>query len=83
MRFGGIGARLARFRKVGQRVIDTHHDALEFANGTIVLLTKLRVGQTAMVLQLPAKDKIDRKSSEKKCESVWGLDASLAPPIHR
>ncbi|MGY4282887.1 hypothetical protein ACVWXO_002107 [Bradyrhizobium sp. LM2.7] len=33
MRFGSVGARLARFRKINQRATDTHHDALEFANG--------------------------------------------------
>ena len=56
MRFGHVGARLARFRKINQKARDEHHDALEFANGRIVLLTKLRVGQRAAVLQLPAKD---------------------------
>ncbi|MBV9978619.1 MAG: hypothetical protein JO365_01240, partial [Bradyrhizobium sp.] len=30
-----------------------HHDALEFANGTIVLVTDLAIGQRATVLQLP------------------------------
>jgi hypothetical protein len=55
MRFGGIGARLARFRQINQGLTNTHHDALEFANGEIVLLTKLRPGQTATVLQLPAQ----------------------------
>jgi hypothetical protein len=32
----------------------THHDALEFPNGEMVLLTRLSVGQEATVLQLPA-----------------------------
>src|SRR5262249_32785380 len=34
-----------------------HHDALEFPDGTIVLLTDLREGQEATVLQLPARPK--------------------------
>lgn len=62
MRFGGIGARLARFRKINRRVADTHHDALEFANGKIVSLTRLSVGQRATVLQLPVNG--DGKPSE-------------------
>jgi hypothetical protein len=33
----------------------THHDALEFPDGRIVLLTKLSEGQEATVLQLPAQ----------------------------
>ena len=30
-----------------------HHDALEFPDGQVVLLTRLCEGQRAMVLQLP------------------------------
>jgi hypothetical protein len=32
----------------------THHDALEFPDGQVVLLTRLCDGQRATVLQLPA-----------------------------
>jgi hypothetical protein len=34
-----------------------HHDALEFPDGRIVLLTRLSEGQKATVLQLPAQPK--------------------------
>ncbi len=44
----------ARFRRVNEDNPLVHHDALEFANGQIVLLTKLKPGQEAVVLQLPA-----------------------------
>lgn len=33
---------------------DVHHDALEFADGQIVLIHDLRGGQRATVLQMPA-----------------------------
>jgi hypothetical protein len=49
-----VGARLARFRQIGLEYAAQHHDALEFSNGTIVLLTELVPGQRAVVLQLPA-----------------------------
>jgi hypothetical protein len=49
-----IGERLARFRQIDLDKAAQHHDALEFANGTIVLVTDLAVGQRAIVLQLPA-----------------------------
>jgi hypothetical protein len=49
-----IGERLARFRQIGLDRPAQHHDALEFANGTIVLVTDLALGQKATVLQLPA-----------------------------
>jgi hypothetical protein len=48
-----IGERVARFRQVALDKPAAHHDALEFANGDIVLLTRLVEGQTATVLQLP------------------------------
>jgi hypothetical protein len=35
----------------------THHDAIEFPDGQVVLLTHLRIGQHASVLQLPAQAK--------------------------
>jgi hypothetical protein len=49
-----IGQRLARFRQVDLENAATHHDALEFPDGQIVLLTRLCEGQRATVLQLPA-----------------------------
>jgi hypothetical protein len=50
------GHRLARFREINLE-ISVHHDALEFPDGRIVLLTTLRPGQHATVLQLPASPK--------------------------
>ena len=49
-----IGDRLARFRQINLNKPYQHHDALEFLNGTIVLVTDLAAGQRATVLQLPA-----------------------------
>jgi hypothetical protein len=49
-----VRARLARFREIGLDYAAQHHDALEFSNGAIVLLTDLVPGQRAVVLQLPA-----------------------------
>ena len=49
-----IGQRLARFRQINMENAVTHHDALEFPDGQVVLLTRLCDGQRATVLQLPA-----------------------------
>ncbi len=49
-----IGDRLARFRQIDINRPTQHHDALEFSNGAIVLVTDLVAGQRATVLQLPA-----------------------------
>ena len=46
--------KVARFRQVDMDYPHTHHDALEFPGGGIVLVTRLVAGQTAIVLQLPA-----------------------------
>jgi len=48
-----IGQRLARFRQINVNNPVTHHDALEFPDGQVVLLTRLCEGQCATVLQLP------------------------------
>lgn len=47
--------KLARFTQVSMSQINAHHDALVFPNGKVVLLTHLREGQRATVLQLPAR----------------------------
>ena len=45
----------AIFRQVNKDNLHTHHDALEFPDGQIVLLTDLFEHQEATVLQLPAQ----------------------------
>jgi hypothetical protein len=42
------------FKQVNNGQSNLHHDALEFPDGKIVLLTNLCKGQRATVLQLPA-----------------------------
>jgi hypothetical protein len=45
----------AIFRQINKDRVAAHHDALEFPDGRIVLLTCLKEGQEATVLQLPAE----------------------------
>lgn len=45
----------AIFRQINKDRAATHHDALEFPDGQVVLLTFLWEGQEAVVLQLPAQ----------------------------
>ena len=47
----------AIFRQINKQKLVAHHDALEFSDGQIVLLTSLCEGQQATVLQLPAEPK--------------------------
>jgi hypothetical protein len=50
-----LGHATAIFRQVHKDDPSKHHDALEFPDGHIVLLTHLCEGQEATVLQLPAR----------------------------
>jgi hypothetical protein len=52
-----IKHKTAIFRQINKDKVATHHDALEFPNGQIVLLTSLNEDQQATVLQLPAEPK--------------------------
>jgi hypothetical protein len=45
----------AIFRQINKERLLAHHDAVEFPDGQIVLLTLLDAGQEATVLQLPAE----------------------------
>ena len=49
-----IHHRTAIFRQINVDCPTVHHDALEFPDGDIMLLTFLMEGQEAVVLQLPA-----------------------------
>jgi len=50
---GTVKYKTAIFREINQGIPRAHHDALEFPDGQIILLTLLHEGQQATVLQLP------------------------------
>ena len=60
-----IEHRTAIFRQINKESIRTHHDAVEFPDGQIVLLTLLKEGQRATVLQLPATGTMRKAFDEK------------------
>jgi hypothetical protein len=61
-----LGGKVARFRQVKKEQPHVHHDALEFPDGQIVLLTQLCVGEHATVLQLPAAPRTAEEAEEQK-----------------
>jgi hypothetical protein len=61
-----LGHATAIFRQVNENEPMRHHDALEFPDGRIVLLTKLSEGQGATVLQLPALPKTAAEADAQK-----------------
>ena len=68
-----IGDKVARFRQLNADKPNMHHDALEFPDGSTVLVTRLYEGQHATVLQLPA-------SSHRVKAEVPLSDASIDTP---
>jgi len=68
-----IEQRLARFRQINMDNAVAHHDALEFPDGQVVLVTRLCVGQRATVLQLPVVHPVAERATTK-------ADAPAATP---
>jgi hypothetical protein len=66
------GFRVARFCQVDTQVPNRHHDALEFPDGRVVLLTLLTPGQRAKVIQLP----VSRETADRLRSPVLPLAAS-------
>ena len=60
----------AIFRQVNKDEPRAHHDALEFPDGQVVLLTDMVEGQEATVLQLPAQPKT-RAEAEAQTRVVY------------
>ena len=50
-----IPHKVGRFRQINVDNPAMHHDAIEFPDGRVLLVTRLRPGQHATVLQLPAR----------------------------
>jgi hypothetical protein len=65
----------AIFRQVNLDNPLVHHDALEFPDGEVVLLTYLMEGQQAAVLQLPA-------SAGVRAEQEALPASEVSPPLH-
>jgi hypothetical protein len=70
-----IAAGVARFRQVNLEQPYAHHDALEFPDGRLVMLTDLSPGQTATVLQLP----VSSQPGEKRASAEAPHETAKAP----
>jgi hypothetical protein len=67
-----INHKTAIFRQINKEKIAAHHDALEFSDGRIVLLTFLLEGQQATVLQLPAEPKTVSEAEAQQRATYFG-----------
>jgi hypothetical protein len=59
-----LGHSVAKFQQVNKDQPNVHHDALEFPDGKIILLTQLCKGQRATVLQLPALPRVTTDNAQ-------------------
>jgi hypothetical protein len=57
---------IAIFRQVNKTIACAHHDALEFPDGRMVMLTALCEGQMATVLQLPAQPATEAEAAAQR-----------------
>ena len=69
-----IKHRTAIFRQINKDKPAHHHDALEFPDGQIVLLTHLTEGQQATVLQLPAAAVGSKAAAPERAASFQSLE---------
>jgi hypothetical protein len=76
LRFGKLGGKEAVFRQMKTKKFENHRDALEFPDGKMMLLTRLRPGQRATVIQLP----ITAGSGDQRSPLVASPSAS---PVNR
>src|SRR5260370_27662312 len=73
-----IRHKTAIFRQVNKERVAANHDALEFPDGQIVLLTCLREGQVATVLKLPAEPKTAVEVEAQRRAAIVGWRFTIA-----
>jgi hypothetical protein len=65
-RMRAVNYKTAIFRQINKDRAAAHHDALEFPDGEIVLLTCLCEDQRATILQLPAEPKNSVEAEDRR-----------------
>ena len=60
-----IGFRVGKFNTIDPHIKERHHDAIEFPDGSHVLVTQLCEGQRVTVLQLPVVHPIAERAATK------------------
>jgi hypothetical protein len=64
--------RTAIFRQINKDKVAAHHDALEFPDGKMLMLTQLCEKQLATVLQLPAQPKTETEARDQERVAYTG-----------
>ena len=81
-RYQRLPYKVARFQEINKNQPNVHHDALELPDGQIVLVTKLRQGQHATVLQLPAENSEAHKRRATKSRHNLSFPPRLLSVTH-
>ena len=71
-----VRSRVGKFGGVHLDVPHRHHDTIDFPDGTSVLLTYLKEGQRATVLQLPAPERMSDGAPKSAAVSVEKVEIS-------
>ncbi|MGH6710157.1 MAG: hypothetical protein ACREEK_14410 [Bradyrhizobium sp.] len=58
-----VGFRVGKFNAIDPHLRERHHDAIEFPDGSHVLVTQLCQGQRATVLQLPVVHPVPERTT--------------------
>ncbi len=58
-----VGFRVGKFNMIDPHVRERHHDAIEFPDGSFVLVTQLCEGQHVSVLQLPVTQQVTERAA--------------------
>jgi hypothetical protein len=58
-----VDYRVGKFNQIDAHIPDRHHDAIEFPDGSHVLLTQLCEGQRATVLQMPVTQPLPERAA--------------------
>ena len=71
-----IGFRVGKFNAINPHVRERHHDAIEFPDGSHVLVTQLCEGQRVTVLQLPVVHPVpERTTTQADTQTATRLSA--------
>jgi hypothetical protein len=65
-----INSRVGKFGKIDPHIPERHHDAIEFPDGSYVLVTQLCEGQRVSVLQLPVSQTTTAPARERTAEAT-------------
>jgi hypothetical protein len=65
-----INSRVGKFGKIDPHIPERHHDAIEFPDGSYVLVTQLCEGQRVTVLQLPVSQSATTPARERTAEAT-------------